>query len=203
MQVQLIGLGWQADQLLSLRRAHDLAARRFRGLVRPGGKSFLSHLVGTASIAAYCGANADVTEAALLHAWRTHGVQLLGWRPPRLRGHFSRRLRPEVRALVAAYETLHRRVRREGQTAALNADRADGALLIHLANEVERYVDHGALFVAHYRDDVEHGPDLLQLARFHGYHGLARSLAQALESDRDLFVPPGLVSPESRSRGAG
>ena len=48
--------------------AYDLAARLFTGRFRCSGKTFLAHLVGTASVAARHGGSEPIVSAALLHA---------------------------------------------------------------------------------------------------------------------------------------
>src|SRR4051794_35545495 len=70
---QLVARGWSASQLARTRRAYELMTDLFAGQLRPSGKTFLAHLVGTASALATAGARADLLDAGLLHAAYTHG----------------------------------------------------------------------------------------------------------------------------------
>src|SRR5262249_47294175 len=70
---QLVRDGYTVDDLRQVRRAYDLAATLFGGMLRASGKTFLAHCVGTASTLARFGAPGVVVVAGLLHAAYTHG----------------------------------------------------------------------------------------------------------------------------------
>ncbi|MFK7829933.1 MAG: hypothetical protein AB8B57_09160 [Congregibacter sp.] len=146
---QLADIDWSPEKLERLRGAYELATTRFAGLLRPNGKCFLAHLVGTASITAQHGGDTDFTLVALLHAWRTHAYHRFRWCPPGLRGSFPRQLAPVLRDGIELYETMHRRLRHSLPTvddirALSTAERL--AVLVHIANELEDFVDHGMAY---------------------------------------------------------
>lgn len=65
---QLNRLGYSHPELGEIRFAYDLSRELFSGLYRPSGKTFIAHLIGTASILAGCRARIDVIKAGLMHA---------------------------------------------------------------------------------------------------------------------------------------
>jgi amino acid adenylation domain-containing protein len=70
---QLFGLGYAPAQLNAVAAAYDLALSLFSALLRPEGKPFVNHLVGTASILAQHDAPFPVVVAGLLHAAYAYG----------------------------------------------------------------------------------------------------------------------------------
>ena len=65
---QLIAAGWSDANLDRTQAAYALAADLFAGQIRSSGKTFLEHLVGTASAVAAVGGRPALVHAALLHA---------------------------------------------------------------------------------------------------------------------------------------
>jgi GT2 family glycosyltransferase len=65
---QLVAAGYEENSLRLVRNAHDLAMRLFAGHFRGNGKSFLSHLIGVASILATHGRSLEAVAAGLLHS---------------------------------------------------------------------------------------------------------------------------------------
>ncbi|MGB5708108.1 MAG: hypothetical protein WBM41_14910 [Arenicellales bacterium] len=61
-------LDYSHQALGDLRDTYDLARELFSGLYRPSGKTFIAHLVGTASILAECRVSIEVIKAGLMHA---------------------------------------------------------------------------------------------------------------------------------------
>src|SRR5262245_40769850 len=70
---QLQREGYPNPELTFINTAYDLACQLCTGLYRPCGKTFIDHLVGTASILASLHASAELVAAALLHAVYEHG----------------------------------------------------------------------------------------------------------------------------------
>ena len=60
-------------ELACIRNAYELAMRLFTGLYRASGKTFIAHIVGTASILSSLHAPAEVVTAGVLHAAYKHG----------------------------------------------------------------------------------------------------------------------------------
>ncbi|NJN87055.1 MAG: hypothetical protein HC881_13125 [Leptolyngbyaceae cyanobacterium SL_7_1] len=74
---QLQREGYSDDDLKKIAAAYDLALQLFTGYFRGNGKSFIAHLVGTASILASVQAPIEVVAAGLLHAayiWGNFGT---------------------------------------------------------------------------------------------------------------------------------
>ena len=70
---QLLDSGYAPSGLKEVLDAHDLAQTLFPALLRPEGKPFVNHLIGTASILARHAAPFSVVVAGLLHAAYTFG----------------------------------------------------------------------------------------------------------------------------------
>ena len=70
---QLIAAGWSDANLDRTQAAYALAADLFAGQIRSSGKTFLEHLVGTASAVAAVGGRPALVHAGLLHATYTFG----------------------------------------------------------------------------------------------------------------------------------
>ncbi len=65
---QLFACGYSQGDLSLIGSAYHLAMKLFTGRFRPSGKTFLAHLVGTASILAKLPVDAQLVAAGLLHA---------------------------------------------------------------------------------------------------------------------------------------
>jgi (p)ppGpp synthase/HD superfamily hydrolase len=186
LYAQLLQQQWSADDMLLVQSAYEQAARRFAGLLRASGKCFIAHLVGTASITAHAGGSVLATRVALLHAWRTHGLRLFGRRVPRIKGRFPADMEPALASGIRRYELFHQRYRRQVPSSAevagmQGADRE--ALLVHLANELEEFVDFGMLYRRSHRTTGAYSEDLARLARDLGHAELA------------ALIPSGLPAP--------
>ncbi len=70
---QLLQCNWSDADLRQVQAAYALAMTIFAGHYRPNHKSFLAHLVGTASILAAHDADATIVAAGLLHSAYSHG----------------------------------------------------------------------------------------------------------------------------------
>jgi hypothetical protein len=73
LYAQLTAVDCDEQTLAKVARAHDLAIELLGGLIRPNGKPFLCHLVGTASILAAWRCSHGEMIAGLLHAVYSHG----------------------------------------------------------------------------------------------------------------------------------
>ncbi|MEX2170754.1 MAG: DUF6817 domain-containing protein [Pirellulales bacterium] len=70
---QLLQADWADAELRRVQAAYELAMRLFAGHFRPNQKTFLAHLVGTASILAAHGGESETVVAGLLHSVYSHG----------------------------------------------------------------------------------------------------------------------------------
>ncbi len=149
---QLREAGFSEVERARVAAAYDLASRLFTGQFRCCGKTFLAHLVGTASIVARHGAREPVVAAALLHAAYDDGNFGSVWR------RLTKAKRATVRAaageeaerLVASYHSLPWR-RSEDRPALLRRlgdlqEDERTAVFIRMANELEEVLDGAFLY---------------------------------------------------------
>jgi hypothetical protein len=133
--------------------AYRLAMRVYTGWFRASGKTFLSHLVGTASVLVHFRASATVIAAGLLHSAYADGELAAGTAgvSPACRALVARTVGADVERLINAYTTFSW----SPQTVAALAtrDRVDALdpferelLLIRLANELEDHLDLSDLY---------------------------------------------------------
>lgn len=148
---QLVARGWSPGALADVRRTYELATELFSGQLRPSGKTFVAHLVGTASALAATDARADLVHAGLLHAVYTHGEFGDGRRgaTDAKRSTVRATVGPAVEQLVMAYAALgHRSALVDdwmGRASTLSAPERD-LVVLRLANEVDDHADLGMRF---------------------------------------------------------
>ncbi|MCZ7527197.1 MAG: HD domain-containing protein [Acidimicrobiia bacterium] len=181
---QLRRAGWSEGDLIRLRGAYELATVLFSGALRPSGKTFVSHLVGTASVVASLGGRPDLVLAGLLHAAYAFGEWGDGSRrvTPRRREELRRVAGDGAEQLVAGYTDLP-------WNASALADlrsRADGLgpaerdlVLLRLANEVEDHLDEAMGYCGTPSDEMHRPARLGEMAGLADALGLA-PLAVAL-----------------------
>jgi len=171
---QLLDAGCAPSRLKAIFDAHDLAQTLFPALLRPEGKPFVNHLVGTASILTRYGAPFPVVAAGLLHAAYTFGefaTPETGITPARRR---------RVRAVVGeeAEDLVHRYARFPWNAATIGSlpqkipcmSRPErDVVLMRLANELEEATDVSSLSGSSARR-------LLKL----NYLGLSAAIARAM-----------------------
>jgi hypothetical protein len=190
--------GYDRSDLRLARDAYVLAMRAFTGLVRPSGKLFIDHAVGTASVLHVVGAPPAITCAGLIHSIYAHG-DLGSWRKGI--SNASRReveavVGPRVEELVARYASL--RWNRATVSAIATEVKAydaigRGAVLVRLANEVDEHLDGGVVYVP----DAERRrgadmlllPSLVTMAEELGYPILASELARVFEETMSSTIP--------------
>ncbi len=101
-------LGYPLEARVRIRDAYMVAASLSTGAFRASGRTFIAHLVGTASIMAAFGANPAVIAATLLHAAYAHGRFPDGFSEniPAMRRWLERRVGGPVEDLVYQYSRL-------------------------------------------------------------------------------------------------
>jgi (p)ppGpp synthase/HD superfamily hydrolase len=151
LYAQLQRAGWTEPMLARAARGYELALDVCGAAIRPNGKPFLCHLVGTASIVVSWGSGGDEVVCALVHSAYTHGV----FADPRpgmtdeKREAVSQAVGVECEALVAAYtELAWAREAIEGYVTSVDALGASQrtAIRVRLANELEDHLDLGMCF---------------------------------------------------------
>ena len=191
---QVQDLGYSPDDCLLVARAYRLAMELFAGLYRASGKTFIAHVVGTASILAAERAEAPVISAGLVHA--AYLVRRRdGW------------LATRARVLNAVGTDVERNVSRYGALrwtaesipdVALKIEGMDAqgrrTLLLRLANELDEYLDGGASYSGDGKRAalLRHGVDrsLVAMARCLGALGLARSFEDVFARIAKTAPPP-------------
>ncbi len=199
---QLRVLGYPPDGLSPVVGAYELAMRLFTGRFRASGKTFIAHVVGTASILASLRVSLSLVAAALLHAAYgsgDFGDGDTGMTEAR-RNQVKATVGEEVEEYVARYTsfrwydeaiaTIHARLK-------TMASRDRGVLLMRLANELEEYLDLGILYSGdEKRKQVnyinENGGFMIQMAEALGFPTLGADFAQAFKEAASREIPPGL-----------
>lgn len=148
---QMYDLGYEDQQTAVVTKSYELAMTLFSGQFRGSGKTFIAHLIGTASILASLRSAPAVISAGLLHAAYDSGDFGDGRRglSPAKRDYVRAAVGAEVEEYLARYAEL----KWDRQAVRSIYDRLDSlsslekeVVLMRLANEVEDYLDLGILF---------------------------------------------------------
>jgi (p)ppGpp synthase/HD superfamily hydrolase len=195
---QLRQLGASDEDQKYLAAAYYLAAELFSGQYRGSGKTFVAHLIGTASILIAHRAPLAVTAAGLLHAAYESGdfgVGFLG-RYPDGRIEVARIIGTEAEDLAFAYSRLaweDASIRTLAETPMPKSSRDRNVLLIRLANELEIHLDLGIHFSRNPVQQLErlndYGSTMVNLARELGHAKLADELEQTFAECRSADFP--------------
>ena len=189
---QCAALGWSSDDLRALGRSYDFALRLFAARFRGGGRPFVCHLVGTASIAASAGASRECVLGGLLHAAYQQGdFGTLRWR---LSAHHRNAVRQvagdAVEQIVFLYETATWDPRRPTDELSATDPLRRDVLLLRVANAID-----DALEAFAGSKGIEYHARELRLAvgvaERHGWKSLAEqasSMMAALEATEPLPV---------------
>ena len=189
--------GSDADQKY-LAGAYALAADLFCGQYRGSGKTFVAHLVGTASILIAHRAPLSVATAGLLHAAYEQGdfgIEFLG-RHPDGRPEVTRIIGSEAEQLVHAYSRLpwmEATIRSLVEEPAPESSSARNLVLIRLANELEDHLDLSIHFCGDAAQRLERlhdlGSTIVSLARKLGHAELAHELELTFVECRSANLP--------------
>jgi len=204
---QLVALAWPAEDLVRVRAAYELTTQLFSGRYRCSGKSFVAHLVGTASLVADVDGRVDLVLAALLHAAYEAGDFGTGLHATQAAKRSTVRsvVGPAAEALV--FEYLSFKWGRDALAQAVADPAAPdpirrNVVLLRLANEVDEHADLGT----HYCDKGDadiYSENALQamaeLADRLEYPKLAVAFRHVLDAERGVTVPAELQSSERGS----
>jgi (p)ppGpp synthase/HD superfamily hydrolase len=198
---QLLASDTAPEELARVAAAYELAARLFTGRFRGSGKTFLAHLVGTAGILASLGADGSVVAAGLLHAAYRQG-EFGDGRPgigAAKRALLARTVGSRAEALVARFSELpwdERAIPALLARAGSLAGPEREVVTIRLANELEDFLDLGALYGADAERDrkwaADVGPACAELARRLGLAPLADALERSFAETAATALPPAL-----------
>ena len=181
---QLRSEGYSKEDRERVREAYEFAMRLFTGMFLPSGKTFIDHLVGTASVLASLQVRVELIIAGLIHAAYLHGN--FGG----IRKGISNATRKQVRLAVGSdvekYVVRYELMPWDPSiflTLRDNIDNLDpldrDVLLMRLANDFEHNLDFGSL----YRDNwygyiKEHGSVMVSMAEKLGFSSLSAEMAQ-------------------------
>jgi len=215
---QLRREGYSNEEIGYVRDAYELALHLFTGLYRPSGDTFLSHLVGTASILAALHTPVNIVTAGLLHAAYIHGD--FGILSPRLMsGNKRQKIRDVAGDAVEDYIARYTSLKWSSRAISDIGDRLDNldqidrdVLLIRLANELEDSLNCGVLYCSdadRRRQYIERwGQDMVEMADRLGFPALASELSRVFkevtstEIQRELLICSGrdrayIIAPRS------
>ncbi|PSB58981.1 DUF6817 domain-containing protein [Chamaesiphon polymorphus] len=199
---QLHQAGYSHVELQSVANAYKLAVRLFTGRFRPSGKTFIAHLVGTASILAKLQVPDRLIIVGLLHAVYSHGDFGTGQTgiSTAKQKQILQVISPEIEEYIARYTALkwdleigtivHR------QIDTLDEIERD-VLLIRLANELEERLDLGILYCgdAKYYRYTERDRHLPEMAEKLGYSRLAAEFDTVLKELAEAELPEAICNP--------
>jgi (p)ppGpp synthase/HD superfamily hydrolase len=193
---QLRQLDYPDAALVGVHRAYGLVIQLFSGRFRASGKTFIAHLVGTASILAHLRVSADLVTAGLLHAAYSHGD--FGKSGDRLSPVKRQQVKQAVGSaepLIARYtlltwgtEVINTLPDRLDQLSSIDRD----VVLMRLANELEERLDLGLRYCGDTKYQSYASRDcqrLVECAQKLGYPTLAIELEQAFEATVQADLP--------------
>ena len=193
LQYQLAASGWPTDRVVEIARTYEFATELMCMMYRPSGKHFVHHLVGTASILAWCRQRPAVVNAGLLHAIYDFG----DFGSTSDRRQFVRdRVGEEIEDIVWRYHSLKWMARtvRELGSGARDVRSIDPELLVmRLANHLEDHLDYGMLYypggAAKQGVRPALADHLVRIARSVGADDLANELSTAFDRDEKAVIP--------------
>ena len=194
---QLSHSGYSKAELNLIYNAYQLVMELFTGGFRSSGKTFIAHLVGTASILASLGAPGKIVAAGLLHAAYTNGDFGEGKKGINnaKRDKIRLALGEEVEEYIARYTALQWNEKNIlaicDRIDTLNSIERD-VLLIRLTNELEEYLDLGILYCGElkYQRYVNHSCNLMvEMAEKLGFPTLAKQLATTFQETTVAEIP--------------
>jgi (p)ppGpp synthase/HD superfamily hydrolase len=199
---QLQSEGYSKNDRERVRQAYEFAMHLFTGLFLPSGKTFIDHLVGTASILVSLRMPVEVVVAGLIHAAYLHGD--FG----SIKTGISEEKRIQVRRVVSEevedYIARYDRMLLTAEDIASLDDTLDQlspidryVVLMRLANEFEHHLDFGGLYFAHgekqqrghQRYSKSRVVQLANLAERLGFPSLAAELKKICENMAAVEIP--------------
>jgi (p)ppGpp synthase/HD superfamily hydrolase len=201
---QLHDRGYSDADLREVFNAYQLTLELFTGQFRASGKTFIAHLVGTASILTHLRAPSKLIATGLLHAAYFQGdFGEIGKRgiSETKRKRVRKKVGKEIESYIARYTALiwnettilpiHREMDRFEE-----CDR--DVLLIRLANELEEYLDFGIIYCGDFKQQ-QYGDRqnhlIADMAEKLGYPTLAIELTNAFRMTEAANIPPELCNP--------
>jgi gluconolactonase len=199
---QLKRESYSSDDLNFVRDAYELATVLFAGRFQPSGKTFVAHVVGTASILASLKLPAPIVAAGLLHNVFNAGDFGDGRKgvSAARRGQITALLGPEVAEYTARFATLYwespiMQIARNNPNALSSIDRH--VLLIELSDHLEHFLDLDILYYSApmRRSYLSNGAVGAEIAEKLGYDGLAETLRETIRQNESAELAVGTTQP--------
>ena len=205
---QLQREGYRAAELEIVVSAHESMIALMTGQFRASGKTFVAHLIGTASILVSLHAASPIVAAALLHAAYSagdFGDDRLGISDAK-----RARIRSEVGEQVEDYVFRYHDLPWDDATIGTVCDVLDrlaaferDVVLMRVANELEEFLDLGILYCGEQKRSWTSGGDrcrrMMEIARKLGYPGLADELKRTVDECAAAVIPRELLRREARN----
>ncbi|NJK51498.1 HD domain-containing protein [Candidatus Gracilibacteria bacterium] len=206
---QLRDRGYSNAELQEIFNAYQLTIELFTGQFRASGKTFIAHLVGTASILTHLRVSSKLIAAGLLHAAYSQG-DFGGIGKPEISQAKRKRVRDKVGKEIEEYIARYTALKWDENTIIeihQGIDRFSNSdvLLIRLANELEEYLDFGIIYCGDSKQQQysNHQNNLIvEIAEKLGYPTLAVELANAFRETTTAQIPPELCNPTEHYRSA-
>jgi (p)ppGpp synthase/HD superfamily hydrolase len=205
---QLHRSGYGAADLNTVVSAYELAIVLMTGSFRASGKTFIAHLVGTASILGSLQVPSPLVAAGLLHAVYSAGD--FGDERPGISDARRERVRSVAGEQVEEYVSRYHALSWTEQTIrpisvgldSMSAIERD-VVLIRLANELEEFLDLGILYCGEQKRLGTSGDDrcrlMVQMAQKLGFPGLSEELVRVVDESASTTLPPVLVLHPARN----
>ena len=198
--------GYSTGELSCIVNAYQLAMRLFTGRVQVCGKTFIAHVVGTASILGSLHLPAEIVAAGLIHNVYNNGDFGSGRTDVSAakRKKISRAVDMGVEQYVYRFSSLGWNsqtipIIRDGLDALDATDR--NVVLINLANDLEYLLDLGILYRGNNEGILRHinrdGQIMVEVADKLGFPTLAAELSRMLAETAMAEIPMELRSPRS------
>jgi (p)ppGpp synthase/HD superfamily hydrolase len=200
--------GYGADDLKAVVSAYELMISLMTGRFRASGKTFIAHLVGTASILGSLQVQSPLVIAGLLHAVYSNGD--FGDERPGISDVKRERVRSAVGEQVEEYVCRYhdqswtdRAIRSvSGGLESMGAIERD-VVLIRLANEMEEFLDFGIQYCGETKRLATSGTYrcrlMVEAAQKLGFLSLSEELARTIEESASATLPPALLRPHARN----
>jgi len=196
---QLLRLDYSHSDLGEVCATYDLARELFSGLFRPSGKTFIAHLVGTASILTECMVEIDVIKAGLMHAAYVggdFGDRVKGVSDTK-RDQLVAAIGARAEGIVLAYTQFQwppADIDDFQMLASAEEPAIRSAALLRVANELEEHIDLGVCYCnerarKHISGDLTVQGSLTGMAESLGHPALAIALAEAFRTASNAEVP--------------
>lgn len=199
--------GYSLGELDGILTSYELVIRLFTGRFRASGKTFVAHLVGTASILGSLHVSHKLVAAGLMHAIYQTGDFGDGEKgiSESKRAQVRAVVGEEVEEYVARYTALQWNSELiptiyNGLDTLEPVDR--DVLLMRLANELEEYLDLGIFYCGDERRQQtnyvnDSGESMIRIAERLGFPTLATNLAQAFKEAAVADIPLALRRPNA------